>query len=119
MPPSPGPGSPTHGHAEQWVRSSLVHFSAKGCTSEGKKNQTSVQQKRTFTGTLSAPWSWGLLYFKGWRLAVGGWRLAVGSWWFVGVGGWRLVAVGGWQLVVSGGWWLGVGVPAAVLKGGL
>ena len=43
------------------------------------------QQKRTSTGTLSASWSWDLLYFKGWRLAVGGWRLAVG-------GGWRLWA---------------------------
>ena len=30
-------------------------------------------------GTRSASWPWDLLYFKGWRLAVGGgWRLAVG-----------------------------------------
>ena len=53
------------------------------------------QNKRTFTGTLSASWSWDVLYFKGWRLAVG-------NWWQLAVGCWRLVAAGG-------GWWLAVG----------
>ena len=50
-----------------------------------------------------------ILFFKGWRLAVGGWWLVavVGGWWLA-VGGWRrLAAVGSWQLVVRG----------AVLKG--
>ena len=70
----------------------------------GLQDSVAGQQKRTFTGTLSASWSWDLLYFKGW-LGGGWWRSAVGGWW-------RLAAVGGWRLV-SGGWWrLG-----AVLKG--
>ena len=67
--------------------------------------------------TLSASWSWDVLYFKGWWLAAGSWwlvavggwqRLVVGSgWWLAAVGGWQLVAVGGWQrLVVGSGWWL-------------
>ena len=62
---------------------------------EREKTPSERQQKRMFTGTFSASWSWDL-YFTGWRLAVGGgWRLAVGSW--------RLTAVGGWRLVVPGG----------------
>ena len=63
----------------------LSRLSLKG----GGGRPSSRQQKRTFTGTLSAAWSWGFLYFKGWRLAVGGWRrLAVGGWWLAAVGGW-------------------------------
>ena len=71
--------------------------------------------RRRLTGTLSASWSWDLLYFKRWRFAVGSWRLAVGAgWWLVAVGGWwglvvgggwRLVGVGSWRLAVGGGWW--------------
>ena len=38
---------------------------------------------------LSTSWSWDLLYFKGWRLAVGGW--------------WRLAVDGGWRRLVVGG----------------
>ena len=56
---------------------------------KNKEKAASRQQKETFTGTLSASWSWDLLYFKDWRWAVGGWRLVA-----VGVG-WRLAAVGG------------------------
>ena len=47
-----------------------------------------------FSGHASASWSWDLLYFKGWRLAVGG-------------GWWRLAAVGR----VIGGSCLGPGSP--------
>ena len=70
--------------------------------------------QRTFMGTLSASWSWDLLYFKGWQLAVGRrWRLAVGGW-RLAVGGWQLVGSGGWRrLVAVGGWWF----LGAVLKG--
>ena len=78
----------------------------------GEEKGSQRQQKRTFTGTLSASWPWDLLYFKGWRLAVGGWRLAFG-------GGWRLVAVGGgWQLAVGGGWWLVVSGSGRLAVGG-
>ena len=35
--------------------------------------------------SLSASWPWDLLYFNGWRLAVGGWPLAaVCGWWSMG-----------------------------------
>ena len=70
-----------------------------GAVVEGEQKRPSYrQQKRTFTGALPASWPWDLLYFKGWRLAVGGWRL-------LAVGGcWRLAVVGGcWRLVV-GSW---------------
>ena len=79
----------------------------------GKNKDPSYrQQKRMFTGTPSASWSWDLLYFIGRRLALGGWWLvAVGVWrlavggggrWLV-VGGWRLVAVGSWRRLAVGG----------------
>ena len=55
-----------------------------GCTSGNQKKKGLQRQRtRTFTGTLSATWSWDLLYFNGWRSAA--------------VGSWRLVAVGGWR----------------------
>ena len=63
----------------------------------GQKNEPSQrQQKRGFTGTFCASLSWDLLYFKGWRLAVGGC--------------WRQLAV------VGGGWWSLMAVLRAVLS---
>ena len=63
------------------------------------------QEKRTFTGALSASWSWDLLYFK-----VGGWRLA-------SVSSWRLLAVGGWRRLAVGDWWsLALSLRAVLTK---
>ena len=94
------------------------------------------EQERTLTGTLFASWSWNLLYFKAWQLAVGGWRrlvvggwrlavgggwrrLVAGGWWRLTIGGWRLVGVLGWRLVAVGGdWWrLAVGIRRLVVTG--
>ena len=69
------------------------------CPHGGEKRPSSCQQRRTFTGTLSASWSWDLLYVNGWRLVVSGW-------WRLAVGGWRRLAVGGWRLAVGGSWGL-------------
>ena len=90
-----------------FTRTNLIRYdlciNTGGSLMKEKKTPSSRQQKRTFTGRLSASWSWDLLHFKGWRLvAIGGWRrlAAVGSGWRLAIGGWW-----GWRLAVGGGWW--------------
>ena len=82
-------------YAQFWPQKSTQFH--RGCPKGGGRG---ARTQGRLSGMLSASWSWDLLYFKGWRLAVGVWRLAaVGGGWWLEVGGW-------WRLVV-GSWWQG------------